>query len=821
VLLLNAAIGMAQEYGAERSAAALRSLVVSMVEVVRDGEEYEIPSEQLVPGDIVLLESGKRVPADLRLLTATGIELDESLLTGESLPVAKDPDAAVGEDTPLGDRANMAFAGTIVARGRCSGVVVATAAATELGRIAESLAGREAGRPPLLVRMERFTRVIGLAVGAVVIALSTVEIARGADLSEVFHTAVALAVSAIPEGLPVALTVALAVASARMARRNVIVRRLVAVESLGSCTFIASDKTGTLTLNQLTTVRVAFPGEEAWEVSGSGTEPDGELILPADADRQWAWARAGRLAEASVLCNDGFLGRRDGEWATHGDAVDVALLVFAEKVGLSRAEVLAARPQVAAIPFESERQYAATMHETPDGPTVFVKGAVERVLEMCEAMSGSQEDRALDRRSVEEQANGLAADGFKVIAIAAGPVTLPEGEELAHSYLTGLTLLGVVGLIDPLRPEASPAVHAAQSAGVEVAMVTGDHPVTALAIARELGLADSPAQVVTGTALRAAAEQGDEALAELVDGARVFARVEPDQKEQIVRALTALGHFVAVTGDGVNDAPALRAAHVGVAMGRAATDVAREASDLIITDDNFASVVAGIEEGRVAYANVRKVVYLLISTGAAEILLIFLGIVTGTPLPLLPVQLLWLNLVTNGIQDIALGFEPAEGGELHQPPRPPRERIFNRLMIERVLLSAVVIGLVSFVTFRVLLDRGVEVEAARNLVLLPLVLFENVLVGNARSELHPALRLNPFRNPILLGGTLAAQGIHLLAMQLPGLSGVLAVEPVSPQEWAVLLVLALSVFVAIELHKLIQVRTRAPIARPLGGADAP
>jgi magnesium-transporting ATPase (P-type) len=806
VLLLNAAIGTAQEYGAERSAAALRSLVVSVVQVVRGGEEYEVASAQIVPGDLVRLESGNLVPADLRLLSASSLQLDESLLTGESLAVTKDARAVTSASTPLGDRVNMAFAGTIVARGRGTGVVVATARATELGRIAASLETREAGRPPLLLRMERFTRVIGVAVGLVVLVLSAVQIMRGFAPSDVFHTAVALAVSAIPEGLPVALTVALAVASARMARRNVIVRRLVAVESLGSCTFIASDKTGTLTLNQLTGVRVALPAEEPWDVSGSGTEPEGELILPAAVDRQWARARVGRLAEAAALCNDGFLGRRDGVWVSHGDAVDVALLVLAEKVGVSRAEMLAARPLAAAIPFESDRQYAATLNESPEGTVAFVKGAAERVLEMCTTMAATGEDSPLDAQSIAAQADGLAAAGLKVIAVAAGRVEVHEGEEFSHSHLQGLTLLGLIGLIDPLRPEARSAVGAAQSAGVQVAMVTGDHPVTALAIARELGLAESPEQVVTGPQLRVAAERGERALAALVEDARVFARVEPDQKEQIVRALTALGHFVAVTGDGVNDAPALRAAHVGVAMGRSATDVAREASDLIITDGDLASVVAGIEEGRVAYANVRKVVYLLLATGAAEILLVLLSVATGKPLPLLPVQLLWLNLVTNGIQDVALGFEPAEGDELRHPPRSPQEPIFNRLMIERVLLSAAVIGLVSFATFSVLLDRGVEIDMARNLVLLQLVLFENVLVGNARSEVHSALRLNPFRNPILLAGTLAAQSIHLLAMQLPGLRDVLALQPVSLQQWAVLLALALSVFVAMEAHKLLRAR---------------
>ncbi len=812
VLVLNAVIGGVQEHRAERSAAALRSLVVVSVQVIRDGDPLEAPGEDLVPGDLVILEAGNRVPADVRLVDTVSLEVDESLLTGESVAVAKDAGATVPAGAPAGDRHTMAYAGTIVTRGRGTGVAVATGAETLLGQIASALQRGEATRPPLVLRMERFTRVIGLAVAGVVVLLSAVQAMQGTGWQDIFHVSVALAVAAIPEGLPVALTVALAVASSRMARRNVIVRRLVAVESLGSCTFIASDKTGTLTLNQLTVTLVALPGEEPWAVTGSATEPGGEVRIPGGTDP----GRFSRFARACVLCNDGYLERREGAWVGQGDAVDVALLVMAGKAGLTRSAARQDYPEVAAIPFESVRQYAATLHRGPGGESVAcVKGAIERVLEMCSAEAGPGSDRPLDRDAVLRRADDLGGRGYKVIAVADGRVDAER--EFDHEALRDLTFLGLVALIDPLRPDARQSVRAAREAGLQVAMITGDHPTTALAIARELGLADSPSEVVTGRQLREA--EGDTgALADRVRDARVFARVEPDQKQQIVHALTAAGHFVAVTGDGVNDAPALRAAHVGVAMGESATDVAREASDLIITDENFASVVAGIEEGRVAYANIRKVVYLLIATGAAEIVVVFLAVATGSPLPLLPVQLLWLNLVTNGIQDVALAFEPAEGDELRHSPRPPRERIFNRLMVERVLLSAAMVGLVAFGTFRVLLERGVALEAARNLVLLQMVLFENVMVGNARSEEHFVLRLNPLRNRVLFFGTLGAQALHLLAMRLPGLSDLLALQPVSLREWGVLLGLALSVFVVVETHKWLRARSMGAERTAAAGA---
>jgi magnesium-transporting ATPase (P-type) len=796
VLLINAVIGTAQEYAAQRSAEALQSLVAARARVVREGVDLDIDAEALVPGDVVRLEGGFRVPADMRILSAVGLDADESLLTGESVPVAKRAEPPVSPDVGVAERAPMLFAGSLVSRGRATGVVVETGLRTELGKIATAVLGAPVPKPPLLLRMENFSRKIAIAVAVTATVLGAVSLARGVPIAEVFLMAVALAVSAIPEGLPVALTVALAIGGRRMARRRVIARRLVAVEALGSCTYVASDKTGTLTLNELTVRTVLLPGERPWEVTGGGLEPSGGILAPPQGSR-----RIELLCTAAALCNDAYLGQRDGRWEHHGDAVDVALLVLARKLGVSRSDAATARPRVAEIPYESERGFAATLHGGSHGLEVFVKGAVERILPMCASMATGGGDRALDTRTIEGGAEELAALGFRVLAIARGPVALGPGQELGPEALRGLVLLGLVGMIDPLRPDAAASVRACRDAGIEVAMVTGDHPVTALAIARDLGLAERADEVVSGTRLADSVREGPAAVDALVRGARVFARADPSQKLEIVHSLRRLGHFVAVTGDGANDAPAMRAAHIGVAMGRRGTDVARESAELVLADDNFSSIVAGVEEGRVAYANVRKVIFLLVSTGAAEVVLFTLAVATGLPLPLFAAQLLWLNLVTNGVQDVALAFEPAEGGEMNKRPRPPREAIFDRIMIARTAASAAVMGTLTFAAFVAGLRMGWEVDRVRNGVLLMMVLLENIQAGNSRSETLPVLRLSPLRNPLLLFGTLGALGLHVAAMYLPFLSGPLRTQPAGALEWIVGAVAALLLAGAVDLEK--------------------
>lgn len=813
VLVANAIVGTIQERGAEQSAEALRAMLKERARVVRDDTIVEIDGADLVPGDVVVLEPGDKVPADLRLLSETGLTIDESMLTGESVPAEKDANADVARDAGLGDRATMACAGTLVARGHGRGLVVAIADGTALGSIAGLVMGREGTTPPLMVRMEQFTKKIALVVLVASAVLGVIDLSRGAALHEVFLMAVALAVSAIPEGLPIALTVALSLGARRMAGRRVIARRLVSVEALGSCTFIASDKTGTLTKNELTVRSVAFVEPEA-----GGDIVDFGDDVTVDDDPRWH-----RLATAIALDNEAALSA-DGSTGT-GDAVDVAMLVFAHRLGVDRAHALHTWPRRCALAFEAERQYAASIHvvegDADRSAMAFVKGAPERVVQMCATAAAREGDLALDREAALTLARRLAERGARVLAVAAGPVgaTAVAGDVVDPAGLVDLTLLGFVGMIDPLRPEAKDAVAACRRAGIEVAMVTGDHPVTALAIAKELGIAradDTVDHVVTGAMLRSAVGADGSAstaqLDALVRQRAVFARIEPEQKLAIVESLQRAGHFVAVTGDGANDAPALRAAHIGVAMGARGTDVAKETAGLIVTDDNFASIVAGVEEGRVAYDNVRKVIFLAISTGAAEILIFALAVIFGTPLPLLPIQLLWMNLVTNGIQDVGLAFEPREREVLRDPPRRTDEAIFDRVMIQRVLVSATIMCAVSFAWFKVLLDRGVPIEMARNQMLLLMVLFENIHAGNCRSEHRSLLTHSPLRNPILFVGTAFVQGLHLVAMHVPLLADTLGLAPVSLADWLTCLGLSLTLFVAMELEKLWR-RVRAS-ARP-------
>jgi P-type Ca2+ transporter type 2C len=799
VLLLNAVIGAYQEWKAERSSQALRKLLQIRASVHRNGEVREIDAEHVVPGDVVWLESGNRVPADIRLLTAHGLEADESLLTGESLPVLKDPAWDAAPITPVADRRNMSYAGSIVTRGRAKGLVVATGAATSVGQLALDVLGEAGGKPPLVVRMERFTRVIALAVLAAAVTIGVLGVSLGGySLSDMFMFTIALAVSAIPEGLPVAMTVALAIATTRMARRGLIVRRLTAVEGLGSCTLIATDKTGTLTCNELTVREARLPDGKVFQITGQGFAPLGEALFGDKPIEPGSHQGLEWLTRAGVLCNEADLQHRNGDWNWRGDAVDVAFLSFGRKLRWNQKTTLDLHPQVNQIPFEPEHQFAASFNTVDDRVSVFIKGAPERVLAMCSASSAG----ALDRAQLEAAAIQMAAQGYRVLALADGTLAEPLGAGDAPPVPANLRFLGLVGMIDPLRPGVQDAVRDCNDAGVSVAMITGDHRVTALAIARELGLAAHEDQVMTGAELL---EKTPEELREIVGRIRVFARVAPRQKLQIVEAARQAGHFVAVTGDGVNDAPALRVANIGVAMGKSGTDVAREAAELVISDDKFSTIVAGVEEGRVAYDNIRKVIYLLISTGAAELVLMALAIATGTPyLPLLPVQLLWLNLVTNGIQDVALAFEPNEGGVLRRKPRPPRERIFNQLMIERTIVAAVVMGVIGFLTFRWFLPAAAsdaEVASARNSLLLLMVLFENIHIGNCRSETKSALVMSPLRSPILLVGAMTAFLIHLAAMHTSFGQMLLDTAPVTLSSWIALFLLALTIFPAIELHK--------------------
>ncbi|MGK8837277.1 cation-translocating P-type ATPase [Achromobacter xylosoxidans] len=790
VLLANGLIGTLQEHSANQASAALRRLEEPRAVVIRDDLRQEIAARDLVPGDVVLVEAGSRVPADLSLTRATDLQCDQSLLTGESLPVRKRPPPDLRAEPAREDAARL-FAGTLVTRGRARGTVIATGVATELGAIADQLRGKTVTRPPLVIRMERFSGRIALAVVGAVALLALAGALRGMAPGQLFMMAVGLAVSAIPEGLPVAISVTLAIGMRRMARAHVIVRRMPAVEALGSCTVIATDKTGTLTRNELVVTTLAL-------ADGATLACDGD---PPSAAAQPDRASIEALLEAAVLPNEARLVAVHGKWQGSGDGVDVALLRLARALGGADDSLSQAYPRVARVPYEPERAYAASFHEHHGGIHVFVKGAAETLLGMCSHSLGRQGVGALDRDALLRMKNELAAQGLRVLAFARGTIARRSDGRYDDASLSGLTFLGFAGMKDPLRVEVPAAIRQCYQAGIEVCVLTGDDPVTATAIARQAGMVFTPQQVVTGDLVRQAEAGGLDELDRLVRVARVYARVKPAQKLAIVLALGRLGHFVAVTGDGVNDAPALKHAHVGVAMGGKGTELAKENADIILTDDNFASIVRGIQEGRIAYGNIRKVVIMLVSTGAAEVALFLLAIPLGLPMPLLPTQLLWLNLVTNGIQDVALAAERGDGDELSRPPRKPAEPIFDRALMRKVWCAVAVMGGGGFVTFHWLLAQGYTEQHARNLLLLLFVLFENFQVLNSRSERGSLFRPGFWSNPLLLTGIAAAQGLHIAAMYMPGLSGILQVGPVSWAEWMVLLALASVAVWAAELEK--------------------
>ncbi|MFW5967816.1 MAG: cation-translocating P-type ATPase [Persicimonas sp.] len=789
VLVLNAVIGFTQERKAETAVRELGQLVSPRARVVRDGHEREVESSELVPGDLVLLESGARVPADLRLISTTTFAVDESLLTGESVPVDKQADP-IDEDAPVADRSNMAHTGSVVSRGRARGYVVAIGEETELGSIAEQLRGEEAVETPLQQRMGRFARLISIIAAVAAAASFGIGVLLGQSATEMFTVAVALAVSAVPEGLPVALTITLAVGVRRMARQNAIIRHLPAVETLGSTTVIGSDKTGTLTENRMTVERIWSATGEV-QLGARTSAPSAHDDLP-DALR--------RTLLAGVLANEGELYRTEEGIETSGDPTETALLVAGVEMGIEPAQVRGEFPSIGEIPFEPEQQYSASVREENGRRIMYVKGAPERILSMSTAMATAQGASALDEERVRKAADAMANDGLRVLAMAYR--VLDDDEEVETDRPPeNLCLTGLQGMMDPPRPEVEEAIEGCRRAGIRVIMITGDHGATARAIARDLGLVDSEdAPVLTGSDLNT---MDDDALRDAVKEVSVFARVAPDQKLRVVHALQELDQVVAVTGDGVNDAPALKAAEIGIAMGKGGTDVARSASDMVLADDNFVSIKAAVEQGRITFDNIRKVTFFLISTGAAEILTILVSLALGWPIPYVAAQILWLNLVTNGLQDVALAFEPGEKGVLDRPPRQSGEGVLSRLLWTRTLIAGLVMGAGTLVMFHWELSQGGSVERARTVALTTMVFFQMFHVGNARSDHDSIFEKSPFSNRFLFLAAAAAFIIHVGALYVPFTQFVLRVEPIQdPGTWLRMAAVASSILVAIELHKL-------------------
>lgn len=787
IIIINAVLGTWQEWQAENSAAALKSLVTVSARIKRDGKVQEVDASEIVPGDLVMLESGVKVPADLRLMKARELNVEEALLTGESQPVTKTTEPLPDKDLSLGDQTNMAFTATTVVKGRGWGYAVATATDTEIGRIAGSLSEGKAEKPPLIRRMDVFSRKISIAVVVACVLLGVIGWYRGMPIMEIFFLMIAVGVSAIPEGLPVALTVGLSIGTRRMAKRNVIVRRLPAVEGLGSCTMIASDKTGTLTMDQQSVKKLVLPGNLVFTVTGEGYDGDGQIKDHEEKDITELSPPLQAFVQVAVLSNEGVLRKNEEGWEHTGDAMDVALLAMAYKTGKSPEAFKKDVEIVQVVPYESENKFSGVYYKQKDALWFAMKGALEIVAKRL-----SEEDRSL----AHEESEKLAADGYRVLSFAMGKVTDTNQEQLPVLEWTGLA-----GLIDPLRPEAIEAVKECQGAGVSVVMVTGDHPATALFIAKELGIASQKDHVMTGKELGLLEQENAEAFNRQLQDKKVYARVTPLQKKRIVESLKQQGHFVAVTGDGANDAPALKAAHIGIAMG-SGTDLAKETASLIVTDNNFASIAAGVEEGRFTYDNLRKIIYLLISTGVAEILLVAIPLVMGLPLPFVAVQLLWLNLVTNGIQEIALAFEKGDMAVMQKPPRKPDESIFDALMLQEVFISAAVMTIITFGAWYYLIEvQGMEARHARTDVMMLMVLLQNFHVLNCRSETRSVFTIPFANNKLIVVGVLLAQGIHILAAYIPGLNSTLHLEPVTLNEWLTLLALSCSIVLVMEVFK--------------------
>ncbi|HEX6235270.1 MAG TPA: HAD-IC family P-type ATPase [Jiangellaceae bacterium] len=785
VLLLNAAIGYVQERKADASVRALMQMAVPKARVVRDGVDVEIAGKDVVPGDLILLESGARVPADLRLTSVQALSVDESLLTGESDPVAKHT-RALDADLSLGDRGSLAYAGTTVVRGRGEGVVVATGESTEIGEIAELIRAEPETATPLGLRMDRLAKVIGVAILLACAVVFGVGLLRGGELTELFLAAVALAVAAIPEGLPIVVTIALAIGVTRMARRKAIVRRLPAVEALGSATVIGSDKTGTLTENQMTVQRLWSAGE---------LHRLADLRVEMARENHHEWDPAVLTLLTGVLTNEATVHGQEH----HGDPTEVALLVAAARGGFVPDRVRDAFPVVTETPFEPELRFSASLRRVRNGEALFVKGAPERVLDMCDAALGEDGEQPLNRSEIDSAAAEMAAAGLRVLGMAMSRTRGRDDPPLDSEDPTELVFVGLVGMNDPPRRGVRQAVEACRRASVRVVMITGDHAATARSIAADLGI--DGGDVLTGSELD---QLTDDELRRKVHQISVYARVSPEGKLRIVRALQAEGEIVAVTGDGVNDAPALKAASIGIAMGRDGTDVAREAAEIVLADDNFVSIVAAIDEGRRTFDNIRRATFFLASTAAATILALLAGISAGWPLVMLPAQLLWLNLVTNGLQDVALAFERGERNILDRPPRATREGIVSPLLWQRTVITGMVMAVGTLAMFRWELDRTDSLMAAQTAALTTMVAFMALQAGNARSDHRSVFRVPLRDNPFLVAAVIGSFAVHVAALYLPPTQVVLRVQPLDLESWIRLGLIASAVLVVVEVEKAIR-----------------
>ncbi|MDP2806981.1 MAG: cation-transporting P-type ATPase [bacterium] len=809
VVLANAIIGFIQESKALKAIESLAKSMSSEATVIRDGRKQRLRAEELTIGDVVVLQSGDKIPADIRLLQLRELQIDESTLTGESVPVIKQT-FVLDSDTLLADRANMAYSSTLVTYGAANGIVTAIGNDTEVGRINRMIASAEVLATPLTKKMARFSALLLYVILALALVTFLIGFLRGESALELFMAAVALAVGAIPEGLPAALTITLAIGVSKMAKRNAIIRKLPAVETLGSTSVICSDKTGTLTQNQMT-VQEIFTGEELFEVTGAGYAPHGEFIRNGKALNPGGNRSLQECLIAGLLCNDSNLVLNDNGLKVEGDPTEGALIAAAQKAGFSKDSLFHAFPRVDAIPFESQHQYMATLHKDAGSQNriIYLKGSVESVLSRCAgAIPGSGNNGPFDPDRCHSAANEMARKGLRVLAFARR-ICAADKNAISHDDVSGgMTFLGLQAMIDPPRPEAIKAIQACKMAGIDVKMITGDHELTALAIARKIGIADENANgrrnpVLNGRSISALS---DADLVLMARSTSVFARVAPEDKLRLVKALQTNGEIIAMTGDGVNDAPSLRQANIGIAMGITGTDVAKETADMILTDDNFATIEAAIEEGRGVYDNLTKFIIWTLPTNFGEGLVILAAVVAGVALPILPVQILWINMTTAVLLGLMLAFEPKEPGIMNRPPRLPDEPILTNPLIFRICLVGALLCAGAFSLFELALLAGRSEAVARTIASNVFVFGELFYLFNCRSLQHSIFRIKPFSNKLLLAGVLAMTVLQILFTYAPFMNAAFYSAPVLPLDWLYILGVGLAIFIVIEIEKSVQNR---------------
>jgi cation-transporting P-type ATPase F len=804
VVLVNALIGFIQEAKAVKAIEALAKTMTTEATVLRAGEKQRISSTEVIPGDIIFLQSGDKVPADARLFQTRDLQVDESALTGESIPVDKKPDV-LDHDTGLADRRNMAYASTLVTYGQGSGIVVAIGDKTEVGRISKLILSTKALETPLTRKIARFSHVLLYAILALAATTFVVGLIRGQSVFDMFMAAVALAVGAIPEGLPAAMTITLAIGVARMARRRAIIRNLPAVETLGSTTIICSDKTGTLTENQMTVLEI-LAGGERFEVSGSGYTPRGRISKEGLAVDASGSPSLMECLKAGLLCNDSELLEKEERWVIQGDPTEGALLVSGVKAGLDATTVRKELPRIDAIPFESQHQYMATLHSGGTGKlhTIYAKGSVETILERCAlSLDNTGRSSELDVEQIHRAVEEMAAKGLRILAFSKGGITQGTTGLRHTDVASGMTFLGLQGMIDPPRQEAILAVQKCHAAGIRVKMITGDHALTASSIARQVGLRN-PSHVVTGKVLM---ETSDRELIDVADQTSVFARVTPEQKLRLVEALQAKGNVVAMTGDGVNDAPALKRADIGVAMGITGTDVAKEAADMVLMDDNFASIEAAVEEGRGIFDNLTKFIVWTLPTNLGEGLVILAAVFAGVALPILPVQILWINMTTAVLLGLMLAFEPKEPGIMARSPRDPKTPILTGMLIWRLFIVALLLLAGAFGLYEWELWRGATVPEARTVAVNVFVLVELFYLFNCRSLTQSMFGLGFFSNPLLFGGVTIMSILQVLFTYLPAMNLMFHSAPIGFEAWGRILAVSVIVSFVVGVEKRLRRRS--------------